>query len=176
MSARNLLIQSSAGAGAAAINAGLEPLPSLLLALVGVALARVAFTTKQQRLGERISITETLTITGMAMLVVGPIVWEHQLGLTTSAFLGLGAGWSSIALFDAIGSRVVNIISAIIPPMGSSTPPPAAPPSDEPRPDPRPPLPTQPPVPGQMVDLLEDIDLAEARTAAATDPVAAATP
>jgi len=147
------------------VNAGLEPFVSLGLALVGVALARVAFTTRQQRLGERISILEEVVIAGMAMLVVGPVVWEHQLGITTSAMLGLGAGWSAILLFDAIGSRVIQIIMSILPTPPS--PPPAAPrPSDEPRPDPRPAATAQPPVPGDMIDMLEDIDTAEARAAA----------
>lgn len=158
---RNLVTQGSVAAGAAAVNAGLEPFVSLGLALLGVALARVAFTTRQQRLGERISILEEVVIAGMAMLVVGPVVWEHQLGITTSALLGLGAGWSAILLFDAIGSRVIQIITSILP---NVTLPPTPTPSIEPRPDPRP---AEPPIPGDMVDLLEDIDTAEARAAAA---------
>lgn len=160
---RESVPQVAIATSTAAIGAGLEPFISLGLGLVGVILARIAFTTRQQRLGERVGLLETIVITGMAMLIVGPLVWEHRLGLTTSAMLGLGAGWASIAIFDALGERIVDMIVRLT---GGSPRPrrPSDPPSGPERPDPRRPLggPLDA-LPHDMVDSLERMDQAEDR-------------
>lgn len=147
MSPRTAAAQSASVPVAIATGAGLEPWISLGLGILGVILARVAFTTRQQRSGEKVSLLETIVITGMAMIIVGPIVWEYQLGMTTSALLGIGAGWSSIALFDVIGEKAILFISGLF----GTTPKPSVP-------TPAPVVPTLPTLPADMEEDLRKLD------------------
>lgn len=87
-----------------------DGLVSLAVGLLGVALARWIFVNREvRRTSQPQAWTEQLPLTLMAMLVTGVLIWDRQLGLSSSAFLGLGVGWVAVLLLDIFGDRVLTV-------------------------------------------------------------------
>jgi len=86
-----------------------EGLVSLAVGLIGVALARWVFVNREyRRVGMRQGWSETLPLTLVAMLVAGVLIYDRQLGISASAFVGLGVGWVAVVLLDVFGDRILS--------------------------------------------------------------------
>jgi hypothetical protein len=84
-------------------------LASLAVGLLGVALARWVFVNKQYRETNRAQTWhETLPLTLVAMLVAGVLIWDRGLGVSSSAFVGLGVGWTAVLLLDVMGDWILS--------------------------------------------------------------------
>lgn len=95
---------------------------SLGVGLLGVVLARWVFVNREQRrLGRRESWRETLPLTLVAMLISAVIIWDRKMGLSSSAFVGLGVGWATVLLLEIAGVRIQQFIQAML----GAAPPPA---------------------------------------------------
>lgn len=82
---------------------------SLGVGLLGVALARWVFVNKQYRETSRQPrLSETLPLTLVAMLVAGVLIWDRKFSVSTSAFVGLGVGWTAVLLLDILGDFVLS--------------------------------------------------------------------
>lgn len=85
-----------------------DGLISLGVGLVGVALARWVFVNRQnRRQRKKESWKETLPLTLVAMLITGVLVWDRRLGVSASAFAGLGVGWVAVLLLDVVGDKIL---------------------------------------------------------------------
>lgn len=112
-------VSSKTAGGLVLASAALSPdassgLASVALGLLGVALARQVFISKERRrTGERQPWTETLPLTLVAMLITGVIVWDRRYGLSISVFIGLGVGWTAILLLDVLGAWVLRTLRRV---------------------------------------------------------------
>lgn len=102
-----------------------QAIASVLLGLLGVAIARKVFIDREnRRLRKAQPWHSTLPLTLAAMLITGVLVWDNKLGLSSSVFTGLGVGWTVILILDLIGDRAMNVIRAALgmpplPPQGT---------------------------------------------------------
>jgi F0F1-type ATP synthase assembly protein I len=88
---------------------------SLAVGLVGVWLARIVFVDREnRRLQRRQTWRQTAPVTGIAMLIVAAIVNDRHIGLSASAFLGLGVGWTTVLLLDIVGERTVKVLRTML--------------------------------------------------------------
>lgn len=96
--------------GGVALGRGVpEGMVSLGVGLVGVALARWVFVNREVRATSRPQKwNETLPLTLVAMLVAGVLIWDRKFGVSTSAFVGLGVGWTAVLLLDVLGDWVLS--------------------------------------------------------------------
>jgi hypothetical protein len=82
---------------------------SLFVGLLGVALARWVFVNKEYRATNRPQKwNETLPLTLVAMLVAGVLIWDRKFSVSTSAFVGLGVGWTAVLLLDVLGDWILT--------------------------------------------------------------------
>lgn len=120
---------------------------SLALGLLGVLLARTVFLDRQnQKLGRRQTWRETIPLTLVAMLIAGVVIIDRQLGFSAATFAGLGIGWTAILILDVIGKKILDPASTIAS---------LAPNLIKPTPE-------------DMVDAIERIDRADARSEGST--------
>lgn len=88
-------------------------LVSLGVGMVGVWLARWVFVGRENRkLGKPQRWNDTLPLTLVAMLIAAVVIYDRKLGLSASAFVGLGVGWAAVLLLDVLGERVLNMLRA----------------------------------------------------------------
>jgi hypothetical protein len=95
--------------------AGAGPtLISMAVGLLGVWLARIVFVNRENRRLERSQpLRETLPVTLAACLIAGALIWDQRLSISTSAFLGLGVGWTTVLLLELFGDNVLNAMRAL---------------------------------------------------------------
>jgi hypothetical protein len=92
-----------------------EGLVSLIIGLVGVALARWVFVNREVRrshLSQKWN--ETLPLTLVGMLVTGVLVIDQKLGVSSAAFLGLGVGWAAVLILDVLGERILAAMRGML--------------------------------------------------------------
>jgi hypothetical protein len=96
--------------GVVGVTSGIpDGMVSLGVGLLGVALARWVFVNKQYRETNRQPrLGETLPLTLVAMLVAGVLIWDRKFSVSTSAFVGLGVGWTAVLLLDILGDFVLT--------------------------------------------------------------------
>jgi hypothetical protein len=84
-------------------------LVSLTVGMLGVALSRWVFVNRQYRETNRTQRwNETVPLTLVAMLVAGVLIYDRRFGVSTSAFVGLGVGWSAVLLLDVLGDWILT--------------------------------------------------------------------
>lgn len=102
-----------ASGAVSAVSSPSTGLVSLGVGLIGVWLARWVFVGRENRkLGVPQKWNDTLPLTLVAMLVAGVVIYDRQLGLSSSAFVGLGVGWAAVLLLDVMGERITNMLRA----------------------------------------------------------------
>jgi F0F1-type ATP synthase assembly protein I len=101
--------------GVLAVGKGIpEGMVSLVVGLIGVALARWVFVNKQYRETARPQRWgETIPLTLVAMLVAGVLIWDRKFSVSTSAFVGLGVGWTAVLLLDILGDWILTKAKAM---------------------------------------------------------------
>lgn len=88
---------------------------SLAVGLIGVWLARIVFVNREnRRLDKRAPFMETLPVTAAACLIAGVVIYDQQLGISASAFIGLGVGWTTVVLLELFGDRAVNALRVLL--------------------------------------------------------------
>jgi hypothetical protein len=91
-----------------------QTLISLAVGLVGVWLARIVFVNREnRRLDRRQPLSDTLPVTLAACLIAGAIIYDQRLGISASAFLGLGVGWTTVLLLEFFGDNILNAMRAL---------------------------------------------------------------
>lgn len=95
--------------------AGVGPtLVSMAVGLLGVWLARIVFVNREnRRIGKQQKLRETLPVTLAACLIAGALIWDQRLSISTSAFLGLGVGWTTVLLLEFFGDNILNAMRAL---------------------------------------------------------------
>lgn len=92
-----------------------DGLASLLVGITGVALARWVFVNREVRMTNQPQPwRETLPLTLVAMLITVVLIWDRKFSISTSAFVGLGVGWTTVLLLDVIGHWLTNTLRRIL--------------------------------------------------------------
>jgi hypothetical protein len=87
---------------------------SLAVGLIGVWLARTVFVNREnRRLSHNQPVRETLPITLAACLIAGAVIWDRELSISTSAFLGLGVGWTTVVILELFGDNAINALRVL---------------------------------------------------------------
>lgn len=87
---------------------------SLVIGLTGVWLSRTVFVNRENRRLERPATwRETLPITLSACLIAGVLIVDRHLGISASAFVGLGTGWTTVLILELFGDRILNAMRVL---------------------------------------------------------------
>lgn len=101
-----------------------QTLLSMAVGLIGVWLARTVFVNRENRkLRRHQPLSETLPVTFAACLIAGALIYDQHLGISSSVFLGLGVGWTTVLLLEFFGDNILNAMRALT---GRTPPPPPA--------------------------------------------------
>lgn len=119
MYSRSTNLDYHAVAGVSGVLALVQSIPtgmvSLVVGMLGVALARWVFVNRQYRETSRTQRwNETVPLTLVAMLVAGVLIYDRRFGVSTSAFVGLGVGWTAVLLLDVLGDWILSKMKVLM--------------------------------------------------------------
>lgn len=143
----HVVMAAAAASAPIAVNHEIYTLIAMAIGFVGVVLARTVYVDQEnRRLGRVQTFRETSPLTGVAMVIVLPIIWHLELAIPYAALLSLGVGYAAMTVLGIIAKATAGGARSAAKAVLESLP-------DLP--------PEQPALPPDMERLLDDIDKAD---------------